>query len=406
MRIMIVSPQLPFPLIDGAKKGVFYPIKYLAARGHSIHLACLAELGDPAAVKEMERYCTIDVVANSKTPTVKGALRSLFSSTPYDLSRFHNRQLLATIMRKLEAERFDVLQVEGIHAAFYGLEVKKVHDIPLVMRVHNVQSVNLQRSVGQFRNPLINAYLSYETGKVRRYETRESIKFDNNLTVSAHDATLVLAQNPSTRCTVVPAGVDINEFSVVGGPQDRDSVLWMGALQWIPNQDSAWWFIQDIVPRIVAKIPTVSARIAGSKPPKKILDVRHPNIQVLGFVDDIQATMRQAQVCVVPLRVGSGIRLKLLEMFALQKPVVSTSIGCEGLNVKNEEHLLIADDAESFAGAVARLLSDPSLRERLGRNAMNHAREHFSWEVIAGQYEAAYQAVLRKPRDDKPVVVT
>jgi glycosyltransferase involved in cell wall biosynthesis len=179
----------------------------------------------------------------------------------------------------------------------------------------------------------------------------------------------------------------------------------MGSLSWLPNQDSFWWFYREIVPLLVESISDVSISVAGSNPPKEIMAVRHPNVSVLGFVPDIQETMRRNAVCVVPLRVGSGIRIKLLEMFAMGKAVVSTPVGCEGLDVADGRELLVAETPTAFADAVVRVLWDPPLRESIGRSAREFVLRSHTWDGIAAQWEGVLQETIRRcenPREGSP----
>jgi glycosyltransferase involved in cell wall biosynthesis len=395
MKILIICPLVPYPLVDGASKSVYYPIKVLAERGHEVHLACLTEKIKPESVRALERYCVVDVVESPKKPTVVGALRSLLSSTPYDMHRFHNRELLDRIRKKVTDSHFDVLQAEGIHSAHYALEVRKDHDIPLLLRVNTIQHMNLLRSVGTYANPLINLYLMVEGRKVRRYEVLEGRKFDLNLVISDHDGEVLRRLDPGIACMTIPAGVDLNEFNPGTTDPDPNTVLWMGALSWPPNRDSFWWFYNQIVPHLVRRVPDVKIHIVGSSPPEDILALRHPHVQVHGFVPDISEALRRAAVCVVPLQVGSGIRVKLLEMFAMKKAVVCTSIGAEGLHLENGKQLLLADSPDAFAEAVARLLADSQLRTMLSGNAYRHVQDSYTWEKMGPLYEDAYRRVIQ-----------
>lgn len=396
MNILIVANQLPFPLVDASKKSVYYPIKHLSERGHRVHLVCPLERDAERDCEEVRNVCILDGIVSPKRLKPWRLVSSIFESTPYEISRFHNAEMMRKVRSISRDGKFDLLHVEGIHPAFYGLQMKEETGIPTVMRMQNVHWVNLERMIGQFVNPLKNAYLRYEAPKVRRYEAGQCGKFDRCLTISQRDTEVLLAQNPIARCTVVPLGVDVSEFSAEEVNQAPCSVLWMGALRWIPNQDSFWWFYREIVPLIVRKFPDVTINVIGSNPPKAILHLRHTNVRVLGFVPDPKEIMRRSQVCVVPLRAGSGVRLKLLEMMAMRKAVVSTSVGCEGLEVVDGEHLLVADNPATFADAVARLLGDPVCRAFLGGNGHAHVRNHFSWDRIVSQYERAYLDVVQE----------
>jgi polysaccharide biosynthesis protein PslH len=396
MNILIISSAVPYPLIDGGKKGVFFPIKELAARGHSIHLLSLTKKRDEEALRAVAQYCTVEVVVQPKTVTVSGALRSLFSATPFDMSRYQNKELLDLVRKTIRNGRFDVVQVEGAHEAWYGVKIKEEFGLPVAIRVHSLQHMNILRLVGTYRNPLLNLFLWFDGIKMSRYESREGKKLDVNMVVSDVDGDILRRLDPDIFCMTVPAGVDLGEF-VPGEPNpEPKSVLWMGSLGWPPNQDSFWWFYRKIVPKLVERVPDVRIRVVGSSAPDEILQVKHPNVSMLGFVPDVREVLNTSQVCVVPLQAGSGIRIKLMEMFAMKKAVVSTTIGAEGLNVENGKHLMLADTPEDFAAAVARLLADPALRTRLGEQASMHVREHYGWDRLALKYEEAHKKAIER----------
>jgi glycosyltransferase involved in cell wall biosynthesis len=394
MRILVVSTALPYPLYDGGRKGVFFPIKSLAERGHSLHLICLTRKVDAEAVRVLSQYCTVDTVFCASKPSIRGALQSLCSTVPYDSLRYRSQELMAKIREILKNSRFDIVQAEGIHVAWCGTRARQEFGVPAVLRVHSLQHMNMLRLVGSFKNPLLNLFIKYDGLKMRRHEAQEGRRCDVNMVVSDVDGAVLRSLDSGITTMTVPAGVDLAEFTPSTVQPERNSVLWMGSLGWPPNQDSFWWFYRKIVPHLVQLVPDVHIRVAGSNPPDDILAVRHPNVSVLGFVPDIREVMQQAQVCVVPLQAGSGIRIKLLEMFAMQKAVVSTSIGCEGLNVEHGNHLLVADQPEDFAASVARLLADPNLCTALGASGFRHAREKYGWDAIAAKYEEAYRMAI------------
>jgi polysaccharide biosynthesis protein PslH len=395
MRILIISPTLPYPLIDGGRRGVYFPVKYLAARGHRIHFACLADEIRSDAVKEMERFATVSVTLNKRKPTFQGALKQLFKTTPYYLSRFHNDTFLQNILQLLSSG-FDVVQVEGIHSAFYGLEIKKRYNIPVILRLHNIESMNIKTYMEKQSNYLIRCFLKNEQTKLCNYENKYCKIFDRVLLVSQQDEKLLLNMDHEIKTAVVPSGVEIEDYSNDGGSsQEEDgTVLWIGALGWPPNQDSFWWFYNKIVPLLIAQKPDIKIEVVGSNPPSEIRNLVRPNVKVIGEVIDVKQYYRRAQVCVVPLRAGSGIRMKLLEMFAMKKAVVSTSIGCEGLNVNHLQHLWIADNEKDFANGIVLLLQNEHLRKTIGNWARKFIEKSYSWDYIASQFEEKYKMVL------------
>ncbi len=394
MNILIISPLVPYPLTDGGRMGVFYPIKYLSGRGNSIHLVCLSEEYNPQGIDYLKNHCKLEIIPHSKKPTFRGAFYSLFSDIPYEIKRFHSKYVLEFVKHILATNTYDIIQVEGIHTAFYGLEIKKEWDIPVVMRAHNIHSMNLHRFIPRLKNPLLKLYLSIEANKVKKYEITASQKYDRVLTVSEVDKQLLHSWNEKIRCDVVEAGVDVEKYSLEYNDEEKNTILWMGALQWKPNQDSLLWFIQDILPGIIRKKPEVKVSVVGSNPPKKISRLRHPNVEIVGTVDDVKPYLKRTEVCVVPLRIGSGIRLKILEMLSMGKAVVSTSVGCEGLPVIHGEHLLIADEPDKFADAVLKLLNSRDMRRELGDNGHELVKDQYSWSRISEKLEQIYLEII------------
>jgi glycosyltransferase involved in cell wall biosynthesis len=394
MKILVISPQVPYPLIDGGRKAIFYPIKYLTARGHSICMACLSDTDEPVMSEELERYCSLHVIRNSKKRTIGGLVRSMWDPTPYVLSRFHNGRLLSLALSLVE-QGLDIVQIEGLHCAYYGLEIMKQFNVPVVLRLHNVESVILDRFTAFQSNAFLKAYVRFENKRLRSYESSHCPTFDRVMMISRTDEAALQARTSGVRTVVVQSGVDTNYFVPEPQEQRHHCVLWIGAFRWLPNQDSFWWFVKDIVPLIARKVTDVSIYVVGSHPPPEVLVFSHPNVKVVGYVEDIREYINKCAVAVVPLRIGGGIRLKLLELFAMKRAVVSTSVGCEGLEVEHNRQLLIADDADGFAESVVQLLSDPVRRKVLSDQAAAHVLSRYSWEAIAGQHEKVYQDVIR-----------
>jgi len=396
MRILDISPRFPYPLIDGGRRGIYYPLRALVRRGHTVHLASLTGEEDPASVNEVSKVFAVDVVVSQKKPSMCGAFISLRRSTPYQVSRFHNQELLDRARSLLHSLSYDIIQVEGIHAAYYARLLGPEHDIPTVMRLHDMLSLNLARSIEYTANPLMKLWLRYDGRRLQEYEKASYERIGSNLVISDVERDLVLAVAPNARCDVIPAGVDLDEFEPGQAREDFRSILWLGSLHWAANRKSFWWFYREIVPLIIKGYPDAKIRVAGTGTPPEVFAVRHPNVEILGFVQDVRGLMACSQVCVVPLQVGSGVRIKLLEMFAMRRAVVSTTVGAEGLCVTDGEQALIADSPEAFAESVGRLIEDATLRERLGRKARQHVEQHYTWDKIAGKIEEVYRSLCSR----------
>jgi polysaccharide biosynthesis protein PslH len=394
LRILVISPQLPFPPITGGKKGIYCLLREIAGRGHHVHLSCLLEEDELSFVTELEKSFTVDAVVHPRKPSITGALASMPSRIPYQVSRFHDEKLLECCRKRLRSESFDIIQLEGIHAAYYGMALQADFDIPTVMRVHDVLSLGMSRRLQHTRNPFMKVWLSFDRRRVRAFEKEAFSSVACNLTVSECEQRHVVTVAPNTCAVVASVGVDLDEFVPQNVREDPRSVLWIGAMNHSANIDSFWWFYHEIVPLIVKRNNDVRIRVVGTAMPNSIQTLSDPNVEILGFVPDVREVLARSEVCVVPLRVGSGVRLKILEMFAMKRAVVSTTVGAEGLQAEDGTHLLIADSPKDFADGVLRLLNDSRLRKHLGETAHRYASAHFGWNKAADQCEAVYRKLV------------
>jgi glycosyltransferase involved in cell wall biosynthesis len=230
---------------------------------------------------------------------------------------------------------------------------------------------------------------------MRRTETRYIPRFDCCLTVSRAQSALVTRLLPSVRPAVVENGVDCAALRPL--PHGGAALLFAGVMDYPPNADAAVFFCRSIMPLVRPLIPDAKLLIVGHSPPSQVRRLAgEPGVTVAGYVEDLIPWYSQAAVTVVPLRAGGGTRLKILESMALGRPVVSTTIGCEGLEVEHNRHILIADTPERFAGCVTRLLLDPALRDRIAAEARRLVEERYNWPAIGKRLLDVYNGLVRE----------
>jgi glycosyltransferase involved in cell wall biosynthesis len=239
--------------------------------------------------------------------------------------------------------------------------------------------------------------LRRETQKLLAYEAKVSGTFDVNVFVSQPDEKLLNERVPGLCTAIVPNGVDIEYFMPNQGP-DAPALIYTGGMNMFANRDAVMFFLSDIWPLIRTRVPGVRFYAVGQDPPRELsaLAERDPQVVVTGYVTDVRPLVRDASVYVVPLRVGGGTRLKVLDAMAMGKAMVSTSIGCEGLDVRPDEHLLVADTPEQFADRTVALLEDKNRRFSLGRAARELVERRYSWRTIGGQLLDAYRMAIEQ----------
>jgi glycosyltransferase involved in cell wall biosynthesis len=229
---------------------------------------------------------------------------------------------------------------------------------------------------------------------MRRWEPRYAERFDRCIAVSDEDKSLLLSANPSLQIKIIPNGVDAKVLQPLALEVTPPALLFIGTMSYAPCIDAVAYLCDQILPHIRRELSGVELWIVGADPTPEVSALNRDGIHVTGRVKDVVPYYRRSAVSVVPLRAGGGTRLKILEAMALGRPVVSTSIGCVGLDVVDGEHLLVADNPKQFSDQVVRLLSDRTLYERIRTNARQLVVNRYDWDIIVGQLLDAYYEII------------
>lgn len=325
-------------------------------------------------------------------------LSNLWSPLPYAIEKYCSREMQQSIERELQSNSYDVTVCDFLVPS---INLPRGGTGATVLFQHNVESVIWQRHYENQSNRIKRAYVYGQWQKMLAYESRTCRAFNVVAAVSPNDRDFMKNEYGVQEVYDVPTGVDTEYFRPSGATRDSVELVFTGSMDWLPNEDAITYFAEKILPRIAAVVPDVKLTVVGRNPAKSLQSLARLDnrVRVTGRVEDIRPYVNQAAVYVVPLRVGGGTRLKIYEAMAMGKPVVSTSIGAEGLPVRSGEELLVADDPEQFAGAVLRLLSDCEFAERLGRRGCAAVRERFSWDSAATVFTSiCARACNRKAR--------
>ncbi len=233
-----------------------------------------------------------------------------------------------------------------------------------------------------------------EYQRFRRFEQRAWRKVDGCIVTSGREVAIVRASAPEVPIEVVPNGVDLAYFAPAAEPPKPYTLVFNGVLDYRPNLDAALFLAQEIWPLVVARCPEARLSIVGRNAGVDLRDLRRPGIELIGEVPDIRPYIQGAAAVVVPIRMGGGTRLKVVEALSMGKAIVSTSLGCEGISVRDGEHLLVADDAKAFAARIVDVLESPDLGAALGRAGRRLAEREYSWELSADQIDALYGSLV------------
>ena len=287
--------------------------------------------------------------------------------------------------RLLAKESFDIIQSEfPVMAMFkYNSPAFKIIDS------HNVEYDNFKR-MAKVKNPFKKLFYHLEAYKFYREETAVCSQQDALLVTSERDISIFDQTVPDVPKYLIPNGVDTNYFQPFKTQPDPHSMVFVGMMKYVPNEDGITWFLDEIFPKILEKVPDATITIVGKNPPQSMLNRADKNIIVTGFVEDTRPYIEKSAVYVVPLRMGGGTRLKIMEALAVKKPIVTTSIGCEGIDVVNGETILISDDPDEFASRVIELFENPKRAIDLTDKGYELVKNLYRWESIGLQMDQAY----------------
>lgn len=394
-RVLFVTSRLPFPPREGHQLRSWHLLRAAAAR-HTVDLLSLQRPEDVAAAPAELQACVdrLETVALPALAAPATLARLLHASLRPDGAWLPARYVDGALRRSFARLAADADLVHLDILAVAALQDALPAPRPVILNQHNVESELLQARAGIERTPWRRRLLAWQAQRLRRFEADACNRATRVLACSAPDAARLQQLAPSARVEIVPNGVELERFAGDDGASELDDELvFVGQMGWFPNRDGVAWFIEQVLPLLRARCParlTVIGHSDGMQPAPGNED----HVRFAGFVEDLRAAVLQAAVFVVPLRAGSGTRLKLLEAMALGKAIVSTHVGAEGLGLVDGEHALLADRPEAFADAVCRLLAEPDLRRRLGRAARGLAERRYGWDAIGARLGAIYDEAL------------
>ncbi|HEY3973284.1 MAG TPA: glycosyltransferase family 4 protein [Candidatus Sulfotelmatobacter sp.] len=385
MKILWVKAGKLLPVDTGGKIRSFNILRHLA-RSHDVTL--LSYYGGPrdleyetAVTQRLPGAVTIHTAApeGGLAQSLDYVLR-LPSTAPYAVRKFTHASVRQEVARLLSDRSLDVAVCDFLSAS---LNFPASLSAPVVLFQHNVETMLWRRMARTETSPLRKLSYNIESRKMSSYETSALRRFHHVIAVSDNDRDAMLTLSPRCPITVVPTGVDTEQYQVAPPASAAPPVIvFTGSMDWEPNIDAMEYFCRDIWPTILASVPAARFQIVGRNPHPRVQRLASASVEVTGTVPSVASYLRSATVVIVPLRIGGGTRLKIFEAMAMAKAMVSTSIGAEGLDVTHGRDLLIADDAASFAAGILQFLRDPELRRSCEQNAAALAAK-YDWSQIA-----------------------
>jgi glycosyltransferase involved in cell wall biosynthesis len=374
----------------------------LRKRHHICFLALQPQGQDPENAKLAAEYSQTQhwvpwVETPKKFPYLQNdLLRNLIGSRlPYVIEKYRSPDMRSAIETAADPERCDILICDFLTPA---VNVPAMRRVPSILFQHNVESLIWKRMADNCSG-VRRLYFQDQWRRLRRFEAQACATFDGVVAVSEDDASVFRNEfGLSNVLGSVPTGVDTEYYYPERAERVPASIMFLGSMDWMPNIDSVKWFMEDIFPKIKKQFPHATFTIIGRNPTSVVRELadRDPAVRVTGTVDDVRPFLKQAELMVVPLRAGGGTRIKIFEAMATGIPVVSTKVGAEGLPVKHDKEILLADTPDEFVVAVKRLFQSAELRQQIGQAGMELVRARFGWAASVDVFEQYCYEVMRK----------
>jgi glycosyltransferase involved in cell wall biosynthesis len=393
LRILWLKTELLHPVDKGGRIRTYYMLRELRCAHHVTYLTLDDGTAAPDALERAGEYCDELIRIPFRTqpkfsPSFYGELLlNLVSPLPYFVAKYRSPRMRDAIEQRIARGDFDVVVCDFLTPA---LNLPPRLDCATVLFQHNVEAMIWKRHYMVQQNPLKRAYLYGQWRKSVAYERAACSRFDQVVAVSAEDREVIQREYGVDTVTAIPTGVDTEYFRPRGtGERDPANLVFTGSMDWLPNEDAIRFFLDAIFPRIKHAVPEATLTVVGRDPYPALVERarRDPSLVVTGRVDDVRPYMERAAAYVIPLRIGGGTRLKVYEAMAMGKPIVSTTVGAEGLPVHDGEELLLADQPKEFANAVIRVLRDRAYADALANRAAAMVHERFGWDTVAWSFE-------------------
>jgi sugar transferase (PEP-CTERM/EpsH1 system associated) len=390
--VLQFAPRTPWPLDTGAKLRNYHLARVLAMQTRILLLAFGDQQNDTSALEKV--YQRIVTVPRPPAYSFAKVLRGAVGRTPLPLLNYTTDQMMKALARVLAENDFDVMQVESIHLMNYLPVIRAARGRPLIVcDWHNIESDLMSQYAEREQSVARKTYARRTARLMNEFEMKALNEFDAHIMVSEQDAQRLRRMNPRARIFVIENGVDVSHYATEESGR-KTRIVFVGSMDYHANIDGAIYFGRQVWPTVRAKKPELVFTIVGRDPSPEVRDLSSiDGVEVTGSIDDVRPFYREAIAAVVPLNVGGGSRLKILEAMAAGVPVVSTTLGAQGLDVNDGENILLTDGPGQTAEAVNRIIGDHELRTRLIYGGYTLVRKRYDWSTLGAKLLDQYQTL-------------
>ncbi|HBF89519.1 MAG TPA: glycosyl transferase family 1 [Bacteroidales bacterium] len=387
MKILQLCNKVPYPAKDGGAIAILSLSKGFARLGHQVTMLAMNTQKHyydlnllPTEIKSIVNIIGVDI--DTKITYQDALINLLFSKLPYVAQRFISKEYEENLIRILNAEKFDIVQLEGLYMGLYIPIIRKHSRAKIVLRAHNIEHEIWKRTAAQEENKFKRKYLTILANRIKRMKLKMLNSYDMLVPITARDAEIFKILGNQKPMHVSPTGIDLTQLISNRDNIEYPSLFHIGALDWAPNQEGLIWFFDNVWPPIKEKFPEIKFYLAGRNAPDWFVKRIPSNIIYLGEIKNAYEFMNSKAIMLVPLLSGSGMRIKIIEGMALGKTIVSTSVGTEGIASTKNHNILIADKTEDFIKSIEKAISKHEFFEKIGKNAVTFVNENFNNNTI------------------------
>jgi glycosyltransferase involved in cell wall biosynthesis len=385
MKILILTNKPPYPPKDGGAIAVFQLAKAFAQNGHEISIMAMNTFKHISQNYNHNTNINIEYIKVDTSISIYKAFRNLvFSKMPYNAERFISDEFKERLLSRLKAETFDVIQLEGPYLSYLMPDIRRYSNALVSYRSHNIEHEIWKRTAEFCSNPIKKIYLNSLAGRIKEFERRVINEYDVVVPITQRDCDALINVGCIIPSKVVPVGIDVNELVLKSTFQNHPSICYIGALDWIPNQEGLVWFIDKVWPLVLIQFPNFKFNIAGRNAPTWLENkFKCESITYHGEVDNAHDFIVKHTIQVVPLFSGSGMRVKIIEGMALGMAIVSTTIGAEGINVSHNSNIMLADLPDDFCNNIVSLVNNVDHCKAISEKAMEFVKNNYDSKTLA-----------------------
>ena len=395
MKILQLCNKPPLPAVDGGCIAMNNVTQGLLQAGYEVKIIAISTYKHPFHKENYDTHflskTRFEAVYVDTKVNIIDAFSSLVTSDNYNISRFFSTDMDKALIETLQKEQFDIVHLESLFMTPYITTIRRLSTAKIVLRSHNLEYIIWRRMAGSTGNIAKKVYLKYLAKQLKRYEMDVVNQVDGVAAISQEDANKYSSFGVDIELKTIPFGIDIEDYQptdISGG--NEKSLFHLGAMDWKPNIEGVLWFAEAVYPAL----KEYNLHLAGRKMPKWLIDSIDPKIHNHGEVIDALAFMDQFPIMIVPLFSAGGMRVKIIEGMAMKKAIISTSIGAEGINVKDRDNIMIANTKEEFLEAITELTADPILVKRIQNNGRRLVEREYNNSVLADRLITFYKVLL------------